>query len=127
MFEASSDTAYAGRFRKTFYQNDAAAKGFPEKKTFNAAPAGFTKIPRSFASFKKVDAEDFKTGALVEHPKFGRGKIVDVENGDTGTQYVIDFMSAGRKKLLAKFANLKLSQGQFDVKKIIIFALYQQL
>ncbi len=109
MFEASSDTAYAGRFRKTFYQNDQAAKGVTEKSFADAPPAGFKKIPRSFATFKKADTSDFAAGVLVEHPKFGRGKIVSVENSGADTQYVIDFMSAGRKKLLAKFANLKKS------------------
>ena len=110
MFEASSDTAYAGRFRKTFYQNDQAAKGVTEKSFADAPPAGFKKIPRSFATFKKADTSDFAAGVLVEHPKFGRGKIVSVENSGADTQYVIDFMSAGRKKLLAKFANLKKSE-----------------
>lgn len=109
LFEASVDVPFVGRTRKTFYQNDQAAKGVTEKSFADAPPAGFKKIPRSFATFKKADTSDFAAGVLVEHPKFGRGKIVSVENSGADTQYVIDFMSAGRKKLLAKFANLKKS------------------
>lgn len=110
LFEASVDVPFVGRTRKTFYENDQAAKGVTEKSFADAPPAGFKKIPRSFATFKKADTSDFAAGVLVEHPKFGRGKIVSVENSGADTQYVIDFMSAGRKKLLAKFANLKKSE-----------------
>ena len=109
LFEASTDTAFAGRFRKTFYQNDAAAKGVTEK-TFTQPPAGFSKIPKSFASFKKTDYSDFKPGMLVQHAKFGQGKIVTIEDAAGDKYFIIDFSSAGRKKLLAKFANLKISQ-----------------
>ena len=50
----------------------------------------------------------FSTGAIVEHPKFGRGKILST-NGDGEEKIaVVKFDTAGEKKMFVAFAPLKI-------------------
>lgn len=49
-----------------------------------------------------------RTGSLVEHEEFGRGKIVALSGKGDMMKAVVVFESAGRKSLMLKFAKLKL-------------------
>lgn len=112
-FEASRDIPFAGRFRKTFAENDSNLRGpqpaspLPQTGTFKKYIPG----ARKFGSFAKPDLSKFKAGAIVDHDKFGRGKIFLVEQTDD-PKITIDFMKVGRKTLLLKYAapNLKIVQ-----------------
>jgi DNA helicase-2/ATP-dependent DNA helicase PcrA len=50
----------------------------------------------------------FKPGMLVEHNRFGRGKILELENAMPDTKAKIEFQKYGEKQLLLKFAKLKI-------------------
>jgi DNA helicase-2/ATP-dependent DNA helicase PcrA len=50
----------------------------------------------------------FKPGMLVEHNRFGRGKILELENPMPDTKAKIEFQKYGEKQLLLKFAKLKI-------------------
>ena len=49
-----------------------------------------------------------KAGMIVEHTRFGRGKIVDLEGAMPHTKATILFNKHGQKQLLLKFAKLKI-------------------
>jgi len=51
---------------------------------------------------------ELKPGMLVEHNRFGRGTIVELENAMPDTKAKIDFKKYGEKNLLLKFAKLKI-------------------
>jgi len=52
--------------------------------------------------------EAMKVGRIVHHPTFGRGKIVKVEGFGDSLRLEIFFSGAGMKKVMAKYARLKI-------------------
>jgi DNA helicase-2/ATP-dependent DNA helicase PcrA len=60
---------------------------------------------------KSFDADDplqIQMGMEVEHPRFGKGKIIGLEGEGTNRKATIFFREAGQKQLLLKFAKLKI-------------------
>ena len=49
---------------------------------------------------------EYAIGEMVEHPRFGRGKVVGIEAMATDHKLVIDFVQAGQKTLIARLAKL---------------------
>lgn len=47
-------------------------------------------------------------GCIVEHSRFGRGKVFSVEGTGLDTKAVVDFDNVGRKQLLLRFAQIKV-------------------
>ncbi len=52
--------------------------------------------------------EIMQTGRIVEHPTFGRGKIIQVSGYGESLQLEIMFTGLGVKKIMAKYAKLKV-------------------
>ena len=50
----------------------------------------------------------FQSGAVVEHPKFGRGKILSTNGEGDEKIAVVKFDTAGEKKMFVAFAPLKI-------------------
>lgn len=59
---------------------------------------------------KNFSAEDANlgVGTMVEHVRFGKGKILKIEGVGADTKAEIDFENGGLKKLLLRFAKLKV-------------------
>ena len=51
---------------------------------------------------------ELTVGCTVLHDKFGRGRVVALETSTAGDKVSVDFVQAGRKVLLVKFAKLKI-------------------
>ena len=49
-------------------------------------------------------------GATVEHPKYGRGKIVRREGEGEDAKLTISFPGYGLKKIVLKYAGIKLDE-----------------
>ncbi len=65
-------------------------------------------IPSSSSiSLSKV-AQDVKTGDIIEHERFGRGKVTAVESSGSDKRAFVDFDSSGKKQLLLKFAKFRI-------------------
>ena len=47
-------------------------------------------------------------GALVEHSRFGIGKVINIEGTGENCKATVDFRNVGVKQLLMKFARLKV-------------------
>ena len=62
----------------------------------------------SAAPFESDDPGKLEVGMFVEHQRFGRGKIVDLEGVMPEMKAKVFFANAGEKQLLLKFAKLKI-------------------
>lgn len=58
-------------------------------------------------NFSAKDA-NLNLGTMVEHVRFGKGKIMKIEGVGADTKAEIDFENGGLKKLLLRFAKLKV-------------------
>ena len=61
----------------------------------------------SSISLSKV-AQDVKTGDIIEHERFGRGKVTAIESSGNDKRAFVDFDSSGKKQLLLKFAKFRI-------------------
>jgi DNA helicase-2/ATP-dependent DNA helicase PcrA len=59
-------------------------------------------------SFKADDPGQIKPGMMVEHQRFGLGKVIEMEGDNQSLKATVLFQNAGRKQLLLKFAGLKI-------------------
>ena len=55
-----------------------------------------------------VDISAYEVGQTVEHKKFGVGTIVNIEPEDDDLKVEINFEKAGKKRLMAKYAGIKI-------------------
>ncbi len=60
------------------------------------------------ANFQADDTTGLMTGMEVEHPKFGRGKVVAVEGVGPNKKATVFFSGVGKKNLLLRFAKLRI-------------------
>lgn len=59
-------------------------------------------------NFKASPASDIQSGMQVEHPRFGKGKVLQVSGVFPEITAVVYFDQIGQKQLLLKFAKLKI-------------------
>lgn len=74
-------------------------------------PAGFkplAKNPNSISAVANPNFGDITAGAFVEHEKFGIGKVIELEGNDGNCKATIQFNNMGLKKILLKYARLKV-------------------
>lgn len=58
--------------------------------------------------YKVLSGKDLAPGNQVEHSRFGRGQVLDIQGTFPHTKAIIDFEQKGKKQLLLKFARLKI-------------------
>ena len=92
----------------------------PKQKPATPAPAINIKknlVPFNKALQKPVNSnfqaseniiETLQIGMDVEHERFGKGKVINIEGKATDTKAMIFFEGVGQKQLLLKFAKLKI-------------------
>jgi DNA helicase-2/ATP-dependent DNA helicase PcrA len=59
-------------------------------------------------NFTSSGSTEYKINMRVEHDRFGRGQITDIEGEHPNTKITVKFDNAGTKQLLLKFAKLKI-------------------
>ena len=59
-------------------------------------------------NFKSSDPSKIQTGMEVEHIRFGKGKVINLEGNPPNSKATVFFHSHGQKQLLLKFAKLKI-------------------
>ena len=93
--------------KKTTTSEAASYRSQPkEKKTSMAPPTHMKKV--SSATGGNTSTISLQTGDKVEHDKFGRGVVVHLEGEPGNKKATINFEGVGPKKLLLKFAKLRL-------------------
>ena len=60
------------------------------------------------ADFKADDPAKIQAGMQVEHPRFGKGKVLNLEGPANNRKATVFFQGEGQKQLLLKFAKLKI-------------------
>jgi len=60
------------------------------------------------APFESSPTDDIKAGVQVEHQRFGKGKVLNVEGNGSSKKATVFFPAVGQKQLLLKFARLKV-------------------
>jgi DNA helicase II / ATP-dependent DNA helicase PcrA len=86
------------------------------KKTFAPAPQpkNLVRMAKAENTYKVepfaegADISEIIAGVNIEHEKFGKGKVLNVEGAIPNIKATIFFPSAGQKQLLLKFAKLKI-------------------
>jgi DNA helicase-2/ATP-dependent DNA helicase PcrA len=74
----------------------------PERRNLKPAKE-YTSSPKT-----PSDHSEIQTGMNVEHAKFGEGKVIAIEGNGPNKKATVFFHSAGQKKLLLRFARLKI-------------------
>ena len=85
----------------------------PQRQIPSASPQlsmRLTKLKQAHARpvFNADDPSLIKVGIEVEHQRFGRGKVIEIEGNESNKKATVLFLNAGRKQLLLKFARLKV-------------------
>ena len=52
----------------------------------------------------------FRTGVMVEHPRYGRGMVLRREGDGEDAKLTVNFPSHGLKKMVVKYAGLKVTE-----------------
>jgi len=88
---------------------------FQQKKTLPGN--NFTKLnnlsrkpvnQESSEPFEASDPGNVQSGMLIEHQRFGRGKVLRLDGVENNRKAIVFFQSVGEKQLLLKFAKLKI-------------------
>ena len=84
-------------------------KGMPVPQGIGAADPRPAPVAQSTpAPVVKRAAKKFGPGSVIEHAKYGRGTVLRVEGSGEDTKVTVNFPSYGLKKLIAKFAGIKI-------------------
>ena len=86
-------------------------KGMPVPQGIGAAapkPATNQVAQSAPAPVVKKAAKKFGPGSVIEHAKYGRGTVLRVEGSGEDTKVTVNFPAYGLKKLIAKFAGIKI-------------------
>jgi len=59
-------------------------------------------------SFESSNPDEIQAGMIVEHQRFGRGKVLQMEGTNPDIKATVFFQNAGKKQLLLKFAKLRI-------------------
>ncbi len=63
---------------------------------------------KSGVYYEYEEEEILRPGCIVQHPTFGRGKVTGVEGAGESLRLDIYFTGVGQKRIMAKFARLKV-------------------
>ncbi len=95
-------------------------KASPAATSPSASRPGASQRPATQRNLKRMDTANtpsdhgiqpsgsITAGAQVEHAKFGKGKVLNVEGAAPNEKATVFFPSIGQKQLLLKFAKLKV-------------------
>jgi DNA helicase II / ATP-dependent DNA helicase PcrA len=81
------------------------------KKTVSSQPVQRATAYKPSADFTPSDTKGLAIGMKVEHPKFGFGTVVKMEEVGAERKAAINFTDFGEKTLLLSFAKLKIHEN----------------
>ncbi len=82
-------------------------KSLNQQNIFGRKPVTLSENPEQ-SSFAGDDPLKIQSGMVVEHQRFGEGKVLKIEGEMPNIKATIFFQSSGQKQLLLKFARLKI-------------------
>jgi len=99
-FSNVSSTEDRGSFAKSFVSGI--------KKTTTSQPVKKKSNYKPSPDFAPSDTSNLKEGMKVEHPKFGFGKVTEMDENGANRKAKVNFDDFGEKTLLLSFAKLKI-------------------
>jgi DNA helicase II / ATP-dependent DNA helicase PcrA len=111
------ETLNWGEERKQFFDSELVMppelrvkSGVSPLKMQAEPPTGFKKVDKKITQSQttEVDIHNIIPGTEVEHEKFGKGKVLQVDGAGSEKKAVVFFPAFGKKNLLLKFARLKI-------------------
>lgn len=81
------------------------------KKTISSQPVQKVTNYRAPSDFAPSDTSGLKEGMKVEHPKFGFGQVIKLDESGADRKAKINFDDFGEKTLLLSFAKLKIHEN----------------
>lgn len=87
-------------------ENDDFFQSTPMGATF--AKKNFKKVEANQSNVVGDDVSQIQVGMRVQHSKFGKGEVVNIEGSEPNKKATVDFPNFGQKQLLLKFAKLKI-------------------
>jgi DNA helicase II / ATP-dependent DNA helicase PcrA len=98
-------TSFSGLFRE---ESSEGRSGFIGLKKPAIRPSTTAKIHTPSPDFKPSNTNNLQEAMLVEHPKFGFGKVNKIETEGINRKATIQFDNFGEKVLLLSFAKLRI-------------------
>ncbi len=92
------------RFRKPVFGNSSKESNDSQLKKLKRIKPVTSSSEQKF----NVKDSDLSEGTLVEHVRFGKGKVIKIEGVGADTKAEINFTNGGLKKLLLRFAKLEI-------------------
>lgn len=77
--------------------------GVPQKSRENV----IRNLPPVIENFVAENTSNIKVGDIVEHQRFGKGNVAEVDGAGDNRKATIDFESFGKKQLVLRFAKLR--------------------
>ncbi len=104
------NTATNPQFKKPAWAKESFADS---RNSFSATKTESPKAPsgndlQDDSMFKSVNASELYPGLLVQHQRFGMGKVEMIDGTGENAKATIQFSNFGKKQLLLKFAKLKI-------------------
>jgi DNA helicase II / ATP-dependent DNA helicase PcrA len=81
--------------------------GFPDPGRKLKKLSSYANLP-SPKSTESDELSQLQAGMMVEHDRFGKGKVLNIEGEGSNRKATIFFQQIGQKQLLLKFAKLKI-------------------
>lgn len=78
----------------------------PQEKHFKLKK--ISEIQTATQRFEASDTEDIRIGMTVEHQRFGKGRVMNIEGQGPNKKTTVLFETAGQKQLLLQYAKLKI-------------------
>ncbi|MCC7089400.1 MAG: hypothetical protein IT295_09610, partial [Dehalococcoidia bacterium] len=79
------------------------------KRPYGSTPRSYADAvvaPSLFENIEPANDSMWSSGDRVAHPKFGPGVIVSAQKNGSDIEYVVDFDTAGTRRLLQSYAKL---------------------
>ena len=108
----NSFTNPVDNYRKSFHSETKtyyAPRNLKPLKNTNGTSASTRTIPSGNPSYSDIHkAENLSAGMIIEHQRFGTGKITTIDTSSADARIVVEFANTGTKTLLLKFAHFKI-------------------
>lgn len=106
-------TKFGGFDQQNLHPNPNYAKSFVTgmKKTISSQPVAKQTSYKAPVDFTPSDTSSLREGMKVEHPKFGFGTVVKLDETGADRKAKINFSDFGEKTLLLSFAKLRIHEN----------------
>jgi len=112
VYENSKPSRFLAELPQNLLRDLSARTVQPARVTSGVRPSKTFNTPDSVRHFleqkKKPASGGFYKGALVQHNDFGRGRVLEVQESGDDLKITVQFPDIGIKKLLQRYAKLKL-------------------